>query len=570
MALITRIKQNVLQYPGEWIVGLFSVIASGATAIRLTGLHMVSILGDQSAHLIFSRLLFDSLTPGISQLGIWPPMLHIVMAPYAASRPLFESGLAGFFALIPFFAASAIFLYKISYRLIHSKWLSVFAAILYASNPFILYYSATPMMEILLLCFIFSTAYYTMLWIETDQLLYLLFAGLSIALATLSRFEGLLLIPAVSVIVFFRMIGREYSYPKIEATFILFWMLAGIGVLELALYDLVYFSNPLAFIGIGASPIWNLEGIGGPSVVFAGPIETFLHASYYMIGAPLVLLSLFTFILPLIRKKDRVLRITALSILAIPAIAVLINMMRNSSTIYVPEFSPLHDFHNVRYALTWMGFVSLSITLFVSTLLSLKTRMVKFYSTLVLLLAAGAGIYHFYTFAMVDPYSVIARDRSAIRSTEANPVSIRLAREYDFGYVFTNRFSNDKVLVESGLPLRKFIYEGNEFHYDETLEHPWLFARFILMSDPNKLSNNAARSPLTEKWYGTPEFDAYYETLYTYSGTSVYRIREAAVLQYVTEKGIDVLNTPSLDRRAKLWDRESPDWKKIDDKFLIQ
>src|SRR3990167_3902627 len=50
-------------------------------------------LVDQNAHLNISRLIIDSLTPGISQIGFWPPLLHILMIPFSFIDVLYQSGI---------------------------------------------------------------------------------------------------------------------------------------------------------------------------------------------------------------------------------------------------------------------------------------------------------------------------------------------------------------------------------------------------------------------------------------------------------------------------------------------
>ena len=48
--------------------------------------------------MIISRRIFDSIIPGITQLGgVWLPMSHIMLAPFVANDLLFQTGLAGTF-----------------------------------------------------------------------------------------------------------------------------------------------------------------------------------------------------------------------------------------------------------------------------------------------------------------------------------------------------------------------------------------------------------------------------------------------------------------------------------------
>ena len=52
--------------------------------------------GDAISHLVISREIFDSLSPGFGQVGtVWLPMTHLLLLPFVISNFLFHSALAG-------------------------------------------------------------------------------------------------------------------------------------------------------------------------------------------------------------------------------------------------------------------------------------------------------------------------------------------------------------------------------------------------------------------------------------------------------------------------------------------
>src|SRR3989344_9668061 len=84
----------------EWGLMAFALCQGTVAAWYVHRLGLTKFLTDQSAHLNFARLTFDSLTPGFSQLGFWPPLLHFLLIPFVAIPPLYSSGLAGAFVLL--------------------------------------------------------------------------------------------------------------------------------------------------------------------------------------------------------------------------------------------------------------------------------------------------------------------------------------------------------------------------------------------------------------------------------------------------------------------------------------
>jgi len=142
-----------MQMSPEWVVGLIVAGFGIWGAAHVYELGLTSVFLDQNAHLNLSRQAVDSMTPGVSQIGFWPPLLHILLMPFAAMNGLYISGLAGAFALVPILVLGGVFMYKLIYLYTEQKILSMIGAILFAVNPYMLYYAATPMMEVLFLLF---------------------------------------------------------------------------------------------------------------------------------------------------------------------------------------------------------------------------------------------------------------------------------------------------------------------------------------------------------------------------------------------------------------------------------
>lgn len=272
------------------------MLSSFLVLLRVADLGLLKVLTDQHAHLNFARALFDSMTPGISQIGFWPPLLHLLLSPFASVPFLYDAGVAGAFVLIPFFVAGSIFLYRLLLRLTGRRWLSFSGTLLFLFNPYILYYSVTPMMEVLFLSNLLAVAYFIVAWLQEDKLKFLLAAGIFTALAGLSRYEGFALIPVLIAVFALQSFLKRKTRSELQATLIVFLFVAIIGVVAVMGFSWFYSGNPFSFAG-GTWIRDPFELIFPTKHDFPDTVNYFLHASYHMIGQPVVILGLASFAL---------------------------------------------------------------------------------------------------------------------------------------------------------------------------------------------------------------------------------------------------------------------------------
>ncbi|MFZ2970036.1 MAG: hypothetical protein WA063_02725, partial [Minisyncoccia bacterium] len=303
----SKLGNMVGKYKVETIIAALAVILSSLMAWRVYSLGLTRILVDQNSHLNIARQITDSMTPGITQLGFWVPLIHILMMPFVIIEPLYRTGLAGFFTLLPFLAIAAIFLYKTCLLITKNNKLSFWASIIFLLNPYVLYYAVTPMTEVLYIANLIATAYFIILWMQTKKLSYLLICGIFISLASLSRFEGLILIPIVSLIVLIQLIRTYKDYYKVEATALLFFIIAILGFAFILLYGYIFGKgNPFAFVnnellGFHRQGTYLLPAEGSIMVSF----QYLLHAAYHMISKPFAIASLVCLPILLLLIKPR-------------------------------------------------------------------------------------------------------------------------------------------------------------------------------------------------------------------------------------------------------------------------
>ncbi len=543
---------EILLVAGVLLIG--AVMAWYVYAIGLT-----KALTDQSSHLNFARLSFDSMTPGVSQLGFWPPLLHILLMPFVAIPFLYQSGLAGAVVLLPCLALSTVILYRLVMRLTAHTTLALIAAVLFVINPFILYYATTPMMEVLFITNLFLVAYCMMLWLDTSRLAYLLAVGVFVSLACLSRFEGFLLVPITGLIVLVRLLRDRIAYREIEALLILFGLLAVVGLVIIFSYSMVYGHTPFAFAG-GAwlrDPAASLRP-ARYSVLFT--LRDAFVSSAYMLGTPLVFLSSLSFLLLLLFRRGRFETVVTLLILASPLFFVLFALFTGSITINVPELPPYIFFHNDRYALTWIGFTIVAPILFLSELdASLVAR--KWMRSLLqpigvplLLLLLSFNFFHLYDVAVANDFSVIREDINS-PDPEQMQVADELRAHYTGGKILSARVDNDPVLAQAGVPLDDYIYEGNYLYFDQVMREPWFFAQWVLMHNPAGSPDGWVQQnePVYKVWGESKEFLQYYDLVLSNAKRKLYKLNENHLLQLVKARGYNTESIPSLNPRIVTW-----------------
>jgi hypothetical protein len=557
-----------------WLIVITAALGA-SMYFWVANLGLTKSLTDQNAHLNAAKLVFDSMTPGISQIGFWPPLLHLLLLPFTLIPSLYASGSAGAFVLIPALALAAVFLYRLTLLYSNDKFLSFVAALLLVTNPYVLYYSVTPMMEVLFVANLFGVAYFLALWLARDKLKYLLISGLFITLATLSRFEGLILIPLVGLIVLVQLLKKRKNYSEIEAIMLLFLILAIIGTVGIMTYSWVFSGNPMTFTG--GSWLRNPSEATFPTKHdLVGSLKYMLYASFYMLSRPLVFLSMIAFVLYGIFSGRRFNSIAVLSVLISPFIFIATTLFTGTGSMAVADLPPFGFFSNERYSLTWIGFVILTPILLVSMIVYYFSRsrrnwvrgigqIVRFGSVLVLM---GLAVVQFYQVTVTQQFSVIKENVNSPPPSQIQ-VSEYLRKNYDFGKILITKADNDPILASAEVPLKDYIYEGNYLYFDQSNQEPWLFARYVVMHNPNDDDAWAtANETVMRKWGKDPQFAEYYTLVLENSERRVYKIKEQKVLTMALNRHLDISQIPSINPTISRWNPQNI-YAKIENKNQV-
>ena len=180
----------------EIVIFVIVMIAGLSTAAYLYNLDKYSLTyyGDSASHLVGSRKFVDWMNPGLHNMGtVWLPLPHFLLLPFTLIDPLFRTGFAGLAVSLPSVAITSSFLYRMIKSQIGISSIAFAGALLYASNPNIMYLGITAMTEAPFMLFFVASAYYFQKWyqnLDTNNLHYLVKCSIFVSLATLCRYEG--------------------------------------------------------------------------------------------------------------------------------------------------------------------------------------------------------------------------------------------------------------------------------------------------------------------------------------------------------------------------------------------
>jgi hypothetical protein len=174
-----------------WIVALAAAVAGTVAAIVYARLDLTLSHYDARAHLVVSRRVFDSLTPGWRQLGaLWLPLPHLINAVPVQWDAAYRSGML---AVAISIGAMACGLGALARHLHHAgvtAWASAIITLGILANPSVLYLQSTPMTEPLLIGASLVALHTVGKFLASDNATDLKRAGLSLSALVLIRYEG--------------------------------------------------------------------------------------------------------------------------------------------------------------------------------------------------------------------------------------------------------------------------------------------------------------------------------------------------------------------------------------------
>lgn len=564
-----NLLKHIIRLKIEYAIFAVVVVIGAIFSWYIYDIGLTKILVDQNSHLNIARQITDSITPGMSQVGLWPPLLHFLMAPASAINPLFHSGLAGAAVLVPLLGLASVMLYKLIRLLTAGVLLGIFGVVLFVSNPYILYYAVTPMTELLFISTLIGVAYFMALWFKSEKITHLIVAALFIVAASLARFEGFVLIPIVAVIVFFHLRGNKKSRDEIEAVLVLFGTVAMLGIGYTLAYGWTFAGDALAFMnGTWSAGAQQQDYLLPTQYNLTNSFKYLFFASTYMIGFYQIILSVLGFLFALLivrgsKEFRRTLFMTG-AILASPFIFDLFALFQGSVVLYVPNLPPYDSFFNERYGLYSFAFIAFAPLALAAVLTGMQARtklqknlqsLGRLAGSALLTVLVLTNILFLHRVAFVDKFLVVRESAQGFLAVDQGQLASALSDEYDDGNIFITRALQNFVTVDAKINLKNYIHESNYPYYDQTLERPWLFAKWVVMYNPDiQVTQWRKQNELISvRWGNSQEFARAYELVYENDSERLYRLRSDVIYLAAVEQGIDVDAIPSLNPEIVRW-----------------
>lgn len=468
---------------------------------------------DARSHLDIGRRVVEGLKPGLAQLGsVWLPLTHVLMALTIWNDFMWHSGLAGALWSMIAFVGTGVLVYQFLARLNVGLLGRLVGVGIFAANINILYLQSTAMTELVLLATMTAGAYQLLRWWQSEQHAQLVGAAFWIMLATLVRYDGWFLLAASCALIALYA-WRRWGFGRAEGSVLLFATLAGFGVVLWLLWNLLIFGDPL-FFAFGEYSAHNQQqqleeaGVLATKGSWLFSLKVYFYSLVYNSGALLVLLGAIGAVLLWRDKRLPPGVRLATAVLIAPVLFNVLALYLGHSVLFVQGLSG-DVWFNVRYGVMMMP----SIAVFVGYLVH-RARGLRLPILGLLLMTA------LITFSSYDAVTI---DDARVGSSQKNVSEVsgwlRDNAAGRDGFVLISAASHDAIIFSSGLPMKKFIHEGTGQYWEQAVEHPQTWARWIVMRTH---SDDDSTWRLTKETAGLRLYDRVAE----YPFADVYQLRQ--------------------------------------------
>lgn len=464
------------------------VTSIGATAYYAQQ-HEILLYQDALSHMRISRGVFDSLTPGLAQLGsVWLPLPHILMWPFIWVDSLWHSGLAGSFVSMICYVTAASFLFLAARKLTQSSTASFIGTLLFILNPNVLYLQSTPLSETVCMAAFAMSAYFFLSWAKDGQQKQLIISAACVFLATLARYDGWAVF--VGMLVCIPIIGamKRQRALHIEANMVVFSVLGGLGIGLWFLWNKLIFGDPLYFQkGVYSSQAQQtLELTAGKLFSYHNlwqSIRFYTIDSAESMGAVLMALAAIGLIWFVLHHKFTPLTVAGL-LFAIPFPFYIAALYSGQAIIWVPGANPpdAHVFlYNVRYGSQMVGPAAFFFAILVERLSSIPFR--RFYQ-----------IAKFLLIGLIIGQSLLITSQGIITLQEGqynyscapqNTIVLYLAEHYDSGRILQDVYTSQFDASDAGIDFKNVVYEGSGVYWTQALQNPGNSVDWIIYKPGN-------------------------------------------------------------------------------------
>ncbi len=285
----------------------------------------------------------EARTTGYEEMGSpWLPLPHVLMLPFVIHDSLWRSGLAGAIPNALCFIMAAVFLFA-SVRRVFDTGAGWCAMALFVLNPNALYLQSIPKTEAVFFAGVMGVMLFTTRYGDSQSVADLVRAALMCEAASMTKYEGWILIPAAGVFILVN--SRKNRIGR----FLLFGVLASIGAAWWLFYNWWLSGNALDFYNGPNSAMAIQHGAPYPGHGnWVVAVQYFLTAAKLVCGWPLLWVGLMGVCAAIWRKA-----IWQVVLLGLWPFFMVVSMHSASQPIHIPPLPPF-SWYNTRYALAML------------------------------------------------------------------------------------------------------------------------------------------------------------------------------------------------------------------------
>lgn len=141
-----------------------------------------------------------------------------------------------------------------------------------------------------------------------------------------------------------------------------------------------------------------------------------------------------------------------------------------------------------------------------------------------------------------DSFSLIRKEWqvSPEKAQDQKELAAALRGNYDGGKILITRASHDFMTFAAGLPLKSYILESNYQYYNQALDTPWVFARWVVMYSPeiDEYDWSKRNEHVSMRWTDSELFLENFELVFENQSDRLYKLREDVVRERAEKHNI--------------------------------
>lgn len=455
-----------------WWLALVAALISVGSYVYFELKGLVLAYPDSISHMEIARRVVDSPTTGMSQLGgVWLPMPHILMLPFIWNNWMYYHGLAGSIVSMASYVSASVLIFKILLDLTGKRSAGLVGALIFMSNPNILYMQSTPMTELLEFACMLGMIYFTQRWIKTERTRYLTYTAIAAFMGTLTRYETWILLAVLSLVMIYVVWRKRYQWSLAEDVLLHYMGLGGAGIAAWLGWNELIFGNPFYFqFGpYSKSSLWvstHSKAVNHWVV----SLKTYSIATVDDLLWPIVALAIIGLIVYVARERLKPESLPVLSTLAMFPFFV-IAVEKGLRPLHVMQIEG--NLYNVRFGLLMV----LPAALLIGYLASLSNRS-RIRHSLALIVCVPLAIYASMTIVNTNHIPTLEDPVQSLHDPQSlltNQASVYMREHYRGGRILMQSFGNARLLFDAHISLGVNIYEGSNHLWHPALKQPGRF-----------------------------------------------------------------------------------------------